>query len=205
MSINVKRKPGRPATGTDPLVATRMPVELTAALDAAAAKAGLSRSELIRAWIQAHLGKSAGRDEFFRFGHWFSPALTDALFIRLDRFTKQDADPERRPVLSTDLRSEDEIDEAINELIYDLEQTRLAAKAALRRRLQMGAKVTADRSGTIAPAVAEKAARVRSKAASAADEALKGIEAPAEVKAARRKALTEKPAMVAKARAKRKS
>ncbi len=58
--------------------------------------------------------------------------------------------------------------------------------------------------GATAPAVAEKAAKVRSKAASAADEALKGIEAPAEVKAARRKALTEKPAMVAKARAKRK-
>lgn len=59
MSINVKRKPGRPATGTDPLVATRMPPEMTAALDAAAAAEPdkPSRSELIRRivteWLKA--------------------------------------------------------------------------------------------------------------------------------------------------------
>lgn len=55
------------------------------------------------------------------------------------------------------------------------------------------------------PDVAEKAAKVRSKAANAADEAMTGIEAPAEVKEKRRRAITEKPPMVAKARAKRKA
>ncbi|TDR94044.1 hypothetical protein [Enterovirga rhinocerotis] len=52
------------------------------------------------------------------------------------------------------------------------------------------------------PAVAEKAARARTKAANAADVALGQIEAPADVKATRRRALVEKPAMVAKARGK---
>ena len=53
-----------------------------------------------------------------------------------------------------------------------------------------------------APDVAAVATRVRSKAASVADEAMSKMDAPAEEKARRRKALTEKPAMVAKARAK---
>ena len=55
----------------------------------------------------------------------------------------------------------------------------------------------------MSPDVAERAAKVRSKAAKVADDALADLDAPAEIKAARRQALTEKPPMVAKARAKR--
>ena len=63
---------------------------------------------------------------------------------------------------------------------------------------------TEDTGKTAASAdVAEKDAKARSKAAIAADREMSDLDAPAEVKASRRKALTEKPAMVAKARANR--
>jgi hypothetical protein len=60
--ISVKRKKkGRPATGTDPLVATRMPPELIRSIDEwAAAHAGGSRSEAIRRLIELGL-KAAPR------------------------------------------------------------------------------------------------------------------------------------------------
>jgi hypothetical protein len=50
-----KRGPGRPATGRDPLTALRLSVEVTAAIDAWAHKAGTSRSGAIRQWIEAGL------------------------------------------------------------------------------------------------------------------------------------------------------
>lgn len=53
-----------------------------------------------------------------------------------------------------------------------------------------------------APDVAAVATKVRSEAAHAANEAMSKLDAPVEVKARRRAALTEKPAMVAKARGK---
>ncbi|MGE0604991.1 MAG: ribbon-helix-helix domain-containing protein [Xanthobacteraceae bacterium] len=46
---------GRPATGKDPLVCIRMPVKLVAAIDKAAEKEGVSRSEKIRALIERAL------------------------------------------------------------------------------------------------------------------------------------------------------
>ncbi len=48
MSIDVKRKRGRPATGTDPLVAIRMPAAVLGYVNEAARIQGVSRSELIR-------------------------------------------------------------------------------------------------------------------------------------------------------------
>ena len=50
-----KRRPGRPATGRDPLTALRLPAETTAAIDAWAEEAGTSRSGAIRQWIEAGL------------------------------------------------------------------------------------------------------------------------------------------------------
>jgi hypothetical protein len=48
-AISVKRKrPGRPATGSDPLVGVRLPESMIAALDSRAAQHGTTRSQLIR-------------------------------------------------------------------------------------------------------------------------------------------------------------
>ncbi|MBX3513667.1 MAG: CopG family transcriptional regulator [Xanthobacteraceae bacterium] len=46
---------GRPATGKDPLVCIRMPEKLVAAIDKAAEKEGVSRSEKIRELIEKAL------------------------------------------------------------------------------------------------------------------------------------------------------
>lgn len=58
MSISVKpKKRGRPATGRDPLVAIRMPPDLTAAIDTFAAEhePPASRSEAVRALVSRQL------------------------------------------------------------------------------------------------------------------------------------------------------
>jgi len=47
-SIPVIRKPGRPATGVDPMVSVRLPAEHINLLDQVAKKEGRSRSETIR-------------------------------------------------------------------------------------------------------------------------------------------------------------
>jgi hypothetical protein len=55
-SISVKRKKkGRPATGTDPLVGVRIPVELIAEIDAWAMPEQLTRSEAIRRLVELGL------------------------------------------------------------------------------------------------------------------------------------------------------
>ena len=54
-SIDVKRKKGRPATGTDPLVGVRISPEIIVKIDAWAAERGSKRSEAIRAMIEATL------------------------------------------------------------------------------------------------------------------------------------------------------
>lgn len=65
-STSVKQKRtriGRPPTGITPLVAFRPPAELVAAIDAWAAKAGVSRSEAMRQLIERGLkgkGRTAG-------------------------------------------------------------------------------------------------------------------------------------------------
>jgi hypothetical protein len=57
-SISVLRKKrGRPATGTDPLVAFRAPVEMTAAIDAAAKAEGVTRTEVLRRAVREWLVK----------------------------------------------------------------------------------------------------------------------------------------------------
>jgi hypothetical protein len=55
-SISVKRKKrGRPATGTDPLVGVRLPEATIKAVDAYAADKNISRSEAIREFIDRGL------------------------------------------------------------------------------------------------------------------------------------------------------
>jgi hypothetical protein len=57
LSITVKRKKrGRPATGTDPLVGVRLPQDVIAKLDAWAEGQGVNRSEAVRKAIYAALG-----------------------------------------------------------------------------------------------------------------------------------------------------
>ena len=53
----IRKKPGRPATGTDPLLTVRAPAELIAAIDAWAKKEQLARSEAVRRLIEIGLTK----------------------------------------------------------------------------------------------------------------------------------------------------
>ena len=54
-SISVKRKRGRPATGTDPLVCARLPEDLIAAFNSFAQREELTRSEVIRVAVAEYL------------------------------------------------------------------------------------------------------------------------------------------------------
>jgi Ribbon-helix-helix protein, copG family len=54
-----KKRPGRPATGTDPLISTRAPTAVIAAIDAWAASNGASRSEAIRRLVELGLAVKA--------------------------------------------------------------------------------------------------------------------------------------------------
>jgi hypothetical protein len=61
-SITVKRKKrGRPATGTNPLIGVRMPPPTIARLDQWAAENGTTRSETIRRLVEQALSASAAR------------------------------------------------------------------------------------------------------------------------------------------------
>jgi len=55
-----KRKPGRPATGRDPLIALRVPAETIRAIDKWGG-AGVSRSEAIRTLIEIGLASKRKR------------------------------------------------------------------------------------------------------------------------------------------------
>lgn len=57
--VTPKRRPGRPATGKDPLVTVRLPKMMIEALDRAAAVTGSSRSELIRGAVERDLSLKA--------------------------------------------------------------------------------------------------------------------------------------------------
>jgi Ribbon-helix-helix protein, copG family len=52
-----KKKPGRPATGNDPLISARVPPEIVAAIDAWADKNSATRSEAIRRLVELGLKK----------------------------------------------------------------------------------------------------------------------------------------------------
>ncbi len=54
-SNKVKKKPGRPATGKDPLVSARVPTETVAAITQWALKNGGTRSEAIRRLVELGL------------------------------------------------------------------------------------------------------------------------------------------------------
>ena len=53
-----KRKPGRPATGRDPVVAGRVPADTIKAMDAWAEKRGLTRSAALSQLLAAGLKRS---------------------------------------------------------------------------------------------------------------------------------------------------
>jgi Ribbon-helix-helix protein, copG family len=50
-----RKKMGRPATGRDPTLGSRVPAQIIAAVDAYAAKASISRSDAVRRLIEAGL------------------------------------------------------------------------------------------------------------------------------------------------------
>lgn len=56
-----KRRPGRPATGTHPLVTVRLPPDMIAALDDKASAEGVSRSDIIRRLVELGLTKAGKR------------------------------------------------------------------------------------------------------------------------------------------------
>ena len=51
-AVRPKRRPGRPATGRDPLVALRLPAEVIARLDQMARDRGFSRSQFFRILLE---------------------------------------------------------------------------------------------------------------------------------------------------------
>jgi hypothetical protein len=55
LTKKAKGKRGRPATGHDPVIAGRVPLEVINAMDAWAQKAGISRSEAMGRLIEAGL------------------------------------------------------------------------------------------------------------------------------------------------------
>lgn len=59
------------------------------------------------------------RNQFYQFGHVFKEGVTGRLYLSVMRWVCFEDNP--TPVLSPDLASEVEIDEAIDDLIKDLE------------------------------------------------------------------------------------
>lgn len=57
------KKRGRPATGKDPLVNARLPIEMITQLDERAKAEGIPRSELIRRLIQIGLQSAANAQD----------------------------------------------------------------------------------------------------------------------------------------------
>jgi metal-responsive CopG/Arc/MetJ family transcriptional regulator len=53
-----KRRPGRPVTGTDPVVTLRLPTALRQEVDRRARKANVNRSEMIRMVLEKAMRKS---------------------------------------------------------------------------------------------------------------------------------------------------
>jgi hypothetical protein len=60
ISVTPKKRRGRPATGRDPLVTTRLPVEMIAAIGDFALRNHTSRSDAIRQLITAGLSMLGG-------------------------------------------------------------------------------------------------------------------------------------------------
>jgi hypothetical protein len=60
IKVMSKRKPGRPATGKDPLIALRVPAETIRAIDKWGGE-GVSRSEAIRTLIEIGLASKRKR------------------------------------------------------------------------------------------------------------------------------------------------
>jgi hypothetical protein len=56
--VTKKKKPGRPATGTDPIIAARMPKPLIKEIDAWANGRGIKRSDALRQLVELALSKS---------------------------------------------------------------------------------------------------------------------------------------------------
>jgi hypothetical protein len=59
MEKSKAKKRGRPATGTDPLISTRVPPQIIAAIDDWATRTGSTRSEAIRRLVEIGLAAKA--------------------------------------------------------------------------------------------------------------------------------------------------
>jgi len=57
----IRKKRGRPATGSDPQVIVRLPSAVIEAIDARAAENGVTRSEAIRRLLELALAKAGKR------------------------------------------------------------------------------------------------------------------------------------------------
>jgi hypothetical protein len=66
------------------------------------------------------------------FGHKVDPERSDIVYLCLDRYIRMDS--ARDMLLSFDLRSESEVDEAVGRLCEQLASAGKAAKAAMRER-----------------------------------------------------------------------
>ena len=53
--VILKRRPGRPATGVDPLISLRLPAEMILALNHQAITDNVSRSEIVRRFCELGL------------------------------------------------------------------------------------------------------------------------------------------------------
>jgi Arc/MetJ-type ribon-helix-helix transcriptional regulator len=60
ISVTQKRRPGRPATGHDPVMTVRLPKELTERIDRHAKSRDETRSEVMRRILEAGLAAEAG-------------------------------------------------------------------------------------------------------------------------------------------------
>jgi hypothetical protein len=72
------------------------------------------------------------KDDALYFGHKVDPRRSDVVYLSLDRCVRLGGDLDR--LISFDLRSEAEIDRAVEELRRQLDAAAKGAKAALKRR-----------------------------------------------------------------------
>jgi hypothetical protein len=93
-SIKVEpKKRGRPATGKDPLLTTRAPLETISAIEGWAEKQGITRSEAIRRLVEIGLKAApALRENVLSTG----PTARDLAAAQIDRMVDTDASTEER-------------------------------------------------------------------------------------------------------------
>ena len=88
-----KKKPGRPATGNDPLISARVPPATIAAIEAWAGKNGATRSEAIRRLIELGLTVKAKPKQSSAAG---ADRAKELAANAIDKMIDQSAPPEER-------------------------------------------------------------------------------------------------------------